>query len=384
LIEVHREVGVVLKRNLEAHLERKLNEIKKIFVEPRKSKIRIKKHSYAEIVQDQTVPKNDEYRNRGLALILKLYRKCFGRLKSWHETESKNEKESEKLQSQLLIFLDKLESANEELRTQSESGSLSSMIENNYLRGFLMLQNAEAVDDAVIAGAVTDAQACQMIRKALSCQSLISASDQRGSSEATDIDEVYRRVLGNGQKLGKAAGDNNCLFHTLGQLLRDIEEPFQEDHLQLREFLVRSALRRHTPPDMARKFQTNSVTKESIQDWALRMEKPGVWGDEDVIDQFAVTYNIRVRLYCQLNDVEPPEMGYKMFPISGSPSTMKTVSLAHLPTLLTKKGDHFVPVWPVHQALHENDRISGVCQDIQVPQAVDDSAADPAVRSLIS
>ena len=102
---------------------------------------------------------------------------------------------------------------------------------------------------------------------------------------------------------GKAAGDNNCLLHTLAQLRNMNRCQHYEGHMTLRTFLVWSArgYLYHTQ-DARDAFERSFGI--GFSDWAARSEEEGEWGDDAMIETFALVFGVQVVRYSPtvLND----------------------------------------------------------------------------------
>lgn len=145
-------------------------------------------------------------------------------------------------------------------------------------------------------------------------------------------------------ELGRAAADNNCLFHALLQALLNDRNAFQEGHQQLREGLVTLALQQHQTPALAAMFQQQHASGLSVHEWASEMRQVGVWGDEHCLEAFACHYQVRVLLYTPYAPDAP--IKFPLFRALRSECD-DVVRIAHVPLVDGEdRPNHFVPVWP--------------------------------------
>ena len=187
-------------------------------------------------------------------------------------------------------------------------------------------------------------------------------TDCSGADEKSYYALIDRLALLN-LMLGHSTRDNDSLFRTLDQILRDYKEAKVDDDEQgsstsvdnttmarrLRASIVRIVLLKHDTQEKRQQFYV--YTKESVQDWARRMCMDGEPGDPVCIEYFARHFRVNIRVYSSICEEPIQFPTYLDQGVLSSKPLFDTslYRLAHVPFepgALVSCANHYLPIWP--------------------------------------
>ena len=303
-------------------------------------------------------------KGRGLPTLLKLYKMCFKKLLELSGEQSEQRPGSEdsasesdvhvtalvqEAQSKLDALLEtRMRAASLELGTQPREPLLGSIAFRQLLqflesRAQLNIQVSMTLQKLARGRTLLGQEDALRVLKNLHMLAEEPAKYSEYSEEQW-MDRLNALLRQDKVEPGKAAPDNNCLFHSLLQILCDTRVPFHEDHQKLREDLVTMAMQQYQSPKLAEHFKTIHCDGLAVDKWAAKMRTTGEWGDEHCIEAFACRYQVKVLLYTPLSP--GPPIKFPLYHQLDAP-TDGVVRLGHVPLVDGElRPLHVVPLWP--------------------------------------
>lgn len=165
-------------------------------------------------------------------------------------------------------------------------------------------------------------------------------------------------------KLGYCKYDEHCLFRTLYQLLHDVKDSEEDMEaevgggssdtgvtdrkkmLKLRRSIVRIVLEKHQTEEQLQIFQ--KCWKESVGDWARRMQEQEDYGDTVCIEYFARHFRVTIRVYtpvCQDPLQFPMYLEQQEEIVVGNIKSVYRIAHVPLKSGEEVRPNYYVPVW---------------------------------------